>query len=188
MNMKGGTCTVEPIKSLAAVAEIKEMLAGNPRDFGLFVFGINAAFRASDLIALTVGKLRHIRPGQEVLVKEKKTGKNRAVTVNKSAWEAIQPLLDAPDSAPLFRSLTTGESLRVETVHRLVKEWCRKAGLKGNYGSHTLRKTFGHLQHTINGVSIETLMETYGHTSTSATRRYICIQPEAVRDVYLNEL
>lgn len=188
MNMKGSICTVEPLKSLSQVSEVKELLRGSPRDYGLFVFGINSAFRASDLTALTVGQVRHLRPGDSLLVKEKKTQKFRAVTMNRAALEAIRPLIEASDDAFLFRSGRDGGRLRVETVNRLVKEWCRKCGIKGNFGSHTLRKTWGHLQHTLNGVAIETIMEAFGHSSPAVTRRYICIQPEAVKAVYLNEL
>ena len=36
--------------------------------------------------------------------------------------------------------------MTVSSVHRLVKSWCRDIGLKGNYGSHSLRKTFGYHQ------------------------------------------
>lgn len=46
---KGKTVTEEPIRSLDAIKAIKANLYDNPRDYCLFVLGINTAFRAGDL-------------------------------------------------------------------------------------------------------------------------------------------
>ena len=53
--------------------------------------------------------------------------------------------------------MTTG------SVTALVKKWCRLINLDGNYGSHTLRKTFGYIQRTKYGVSFEVLCKRYNH-------------------------
>ena len=39
---KGSTIKVEPIKSLRDIATIKRLLADRPRDYALFVIGINS--------------------------------------------------------------------------------------------------------------------------------------------------
>jgi len=44
----------------------------------------------------------------------------------------------------LFKSHKVGQALKVSSVHNLVKAWCKPVKLKGNYGSHTLRKTRGY--------------------------------------------
>ena len=64
---------MEPIKSIEAIQQIKENLASKPRDLALFVFGINTAFRASDILALNVGVARKLRPGEPVVIREQKT-------------------------------------------------------------------------------------------------------------------
>jgi hypothetical protein len=79
---KGSQIKVQPITKLKDIKAIKKLLADNPRDFCLFVLGINTNLRASDLTRITVG-----------MVKEKKTGKSRRITLNMGAAGAIQALL-----------------------------------------------------------------------------------------------
>jgi integrase len=124
-----------------------------------------------------------------VRLREKKTSKLRPVTLNKAVYDAIQPLLTGrPDDAPLFASEKTGGFLQVPTLSTAVKLWCRRCGLKGNYASHTLRKTWAYMQYTEFGTDICTLMEMLEHSSQRVTLRYISVQSETVRDAYLNEL
>ena len=121
--------------------------------------------------------------------REKKTGKFRIVTLNKSCIEAIQKLLQArpyDDAEPLF--VGQRGPLTVPSVHRLVKSWCRAINLKGNYGSHTLRKTWGYHQRITFGTDIPRLMVCFNHSTQRQTLDYLCIQPEEIKDVYANEL
>jgi hypothetical protein len=57
--------------------------------------------------------------------------------------------------------------------------------LSGNYGSHTLRKTWGYHQRTDNDAPVALLMRAYGHASEWQTLEYLCIQPEEIRELYL---
>lgn len=187
---KGDEIKVEPIRSKKAIGTIKKWLADKPRDLALFTVGINTNLRASDLVRLTVGQVRHCtKPGCEIELKEKKTGKVRRITLNRSATEAIQSLLesdymaDAGDDTPLFKS-QRGEALEVSSVHRLVKGWCKTFKLPGNYGSHSLRKTFGYHARQA-GVSLPVLVELFSHSSQKQTLAYLGIQPEEIADVYL---
>ena len=184
---KGDVIKVEPIRDKKAIATIKKILAGKPRDLALFVVGINTNLRASDLVRLTVGQVRHCTtPGCEIEIAEKKTGKPRRITLNKAAVEAVQNLLKddrLSDYDPLFKS-QRGQALTVSSIHRLVKSWCRQINLKGNYGSHTLRKTFGYHARQA-GVSLPILVELFNHASQKQTMAYLGIQPEEIKDAYL---
>ncbi|MCK5232559.1 MAG: integrase, partial [Desulfobulbaceae bacterium] len=75
--------------------------------------------------------------------------------------------------------------LTVPSVSRLVKSWCRAINLKGNYGSHTLRKTFGFHQRVQLNTSIPELMVMFNHSSQKQTLNYLCIQPEEIRNAYM---
>ena len=66
--------------------------------------------------------------------------------------------------------------------------WCRELDLKGNYGSHTLRKTFGYMHRTVHGTDIPTMMTIFKHSSQKLTLDYLGIQPEEIREAYLKEL
>jgi integrase len=147
--------------------------------------------RASDLIRITVGQVRHLRPGDTLEIKEKKTSKNNQLTLNKSCVAAIARLVDnenLKDSDPLFKSQKGGGPLTVQTIHKLVKGWCRAINLKGNYGSHTLRKTFGYHRRVTFGRGLPELTDLYGHSSQRITLEYLCIQPEEIKDIYMDEL
>jgi site-specific recombinase XerD len=78
--------------------------------------------------------------------------------------------------------------LTTPSVHKLVKGWCNEINLKGNYGSHTLRKTWGYHQRVTFGVDLPRLMACFNHSTQRQTLDYLCIQPEEIGDVYDNEL
>ena len=103
---------VEPIRDPRKVAAIKKMLRGqdNPRDFLLFVFGINTALRISDLLALTVGDVldKTSDIAQFVELREKKTNRATRVHLNESVREALKVYFEKSPTTdpqmPLFRS------------------------------------------------------------------------------------
>jgi integrase len=181
---KGSHIRVEPIREKAAIKRIKAHLVEQPRNLCLFTLGINTAFRASELLSIRVGQVRYGET--ELEVREKKTGKRRRVTLNPTALAVVRAYLDTvelADDAALF----TGKRgvLTVPTVTALVKKWCKEAGLRGNYGSHTLRKTWGYWQRVANHTPVPLLMEAFGHATQRQTLHYLGIQDEEIRDVYL---
>ena len=192
---KGSSTKVEPIKDLKGVRRIKTMLEDKPRDFCFFTLGINTAYRANELLSIPIGLVGHLQTGDVLDLKQKKTKKYRPVTLNSSAVAAIELWLsEHPDptnrDAPLFLSQKSRSALTVSTVSNMVKDWCEDAGLKGNYGSHTLRKTWGYHQLRQNKVTkphmvLPLLMEAYGHTSQQQTLDYLCIQSNEVADLFM---
>ena len=190
---KGDQIKVEPIRKLSDIKLIKKLLADRPRDLLLFTLGINTNLRASDLVRLTVGQIQHLKPLDDLEIREQKTAKPRRISLNKRVIEAVKNYLstfppDIPDSEPLFRSERGDSALTVPSVHRLVKSWCREAKLRGNYGSHTLRKTWGYHQRVTFGVGIAELMVCFNHSTQRQTLSYLCVQPDEVKNVYANEL
>jgi len=127
--------------------------------------------------------IRHILP-----VKQSKTGKFRQVTVNNTVVEAISLHLAANplmDDEPLF--MGKRGCLTVPTVSTMVKTWCENAGLKGSYGSHTLRKTWG-WQRMERGTAVPLLMEAFGHATQQQTLAYLGIQAAEIAQIYEMEL
>jgi integrase len=190
---KGSTIKVEPIKKGKDIATLKKLLQDKPRDLALFTIGINTNLRASDLLRLKVNKVRHLKSQKgenEIEIVEKKTGKAKRITMNKTCIEAIKTLLSSEtfsDDDYLFKSQRR-EVLTVPSTVRLVKSWCKVINLKGNYGSHTLRKTWGYHQRVTFGVDLPRLMVCFNHSTQRQTLDYLCIQPEEIKDVYENEL
>lgn len=186
----GQVITVEPIKSVKDIKTIKALLADKPRDFALFVVGINTALRASDLLKLTAGQVRSILADEDGgLVRETKTGKNRRVIFNKASKDALTALLATKDydsAEPVFQGQRGPMS--ASYLCRLVASWAKLVKLSGNYGSHSLRKTWGYHQRVTHKVDIPTLMDVLGHSTQKQTLTYLCIQSEEIKSVYANEL
>lgn len=185
---EGSIIAVEPIRNVKHLTTIKKSL-DNPRDFALFVVGINTAFRASELLALTVGQVRHLNPGDTLTVREQKTSKKRPVQLNAPAHEAIQKLLavmpDAADTDPLFQSRKGSKAITVSTMNNMVKEWVTVPNLPGNYGSHTLRKTWGYHQRVTFKNDLPTIMTALGHSTQRQTLHYLCISDNEVASLFM---
>jgi integrase len=185
---KGDTIKVEPITELKDIKLIKKLLKDKPRDYCLFTMGINTNLRASGLTRITAGDVRGKKPGDDLTVKEQKTGKARRITLNDNVILAVTRLLahaSHQDTDPLFKSQKGNKALSVPSVNRLVKGWCREINLKGNYGSHTLRKTFGYMQRTQLNTSVAELIVIFNHSSQKQTLDYLCIQPEEIKNAYM---
>ena len=185
----GSQIRVESIKSLKDIETIKKLLSDNPLYSALFTIGINTNLRASDLLSIKVSQVRGLKPMDELTLAEKKTGNQRRISLNKTCIDAIKELLATrpyQDNDYLFigqRGLLT-----VAAVNQLVKKWCKSINLKGNFGSHTLRKTFGYIQRTHFGHSLPELMEVFGHATQRQTLTYLCVQPEEIKKIYANEI
>lgn len=187
---------VEPIKNLKDIQKVKQYLADkdNKRDYMLFVLGINVGLRAGDLLQLKVKDiLSNGKIVDSVKLKEEKTDKYREFTLNSSAKDAIRLYLDSvkeysPDDY-LFKSAKGDNNpLTVESAHKIIKTLLRDLNIKGNYGTHTLRKTFAYHTYTNNikdnPAILDTLQKMLNHSSTSVTLRYIGITKEVITDVY----
>lgn len=189
---KGSSIKVEPIRDVKAIRRIKKLYADKPRDLCLFTFGINTAYRAKEILSLKVGQIEHLQTGDRLELWQSKTKKYRPITLNATVMDAVHAWLaqhpDPKPDAPLFISQRSRKALTVSTLNNMVKQWCREVGLKGNYGSHTLRKTWGYHQRVQNSAPIPLLMEAFGHSTQAQTLEYLCIQDEEIADLYAMEL
>lgn len=190
---KGDSIRVEPIRKQKDINLIKRLLADKPRDLAIFTVGINTNLRGVDLLKLKVGQVRHMDVGDAFHLKEQKTSKGRRITMNRAVHDVIQNLLvtmpNARDNDYLFQSREgQGKKLTTPYLNNLVKKWCGEINLRGNYGAHTLRKTFGFHQRKTFGVGIPVLMEMFNHSSQKQTLAYLGIQSEEIEEAYLNEL
>ncbi|MEM1379515.1 MAG: tyrosine-type recombinase/integrase [Pseudomonadota bacterium] len=190
----GSRIKVEPIRSRADIVTIRRLIAHKPRDLCLFSLGINTAYRASELLSLTVGDVAELKIGDQLTVFQRKTKTDRVTTINRAAYEGLRSWLavhpDQRGHAPLFRSEKTGAALCVSSVVHLVKGWCAATGIDGNFGSHTMRKTWGYHQLRTNASShrqmiLPLLMDAYGHSTQRQTLDYLCLQAEEVSSLFL---
>lgn len=174
---------VQAIKDREHIAMIKRSMHG--RDLLLFTLGINVGLRISDLLALRVGD---VRGKDAVKITEEKTKKTRIFTLNDTAIDAINSLVDADasDSAPLFPSRKGDKPIGRVQAYRLLNAAVERAGLSDIYtsfGAHSMRKTFGYFAYE-SGIDITLLMRILNHSSSRETLRYIGIEAEEIADVY----
>ena len=187
---KGSKVKVEPVRKLKDIKAISKLLQGKPRDLLLWTLGINNGLRASDLVAIKVAQVQDLKPGEVLNIVESKTGKDNVLVINKPVYKALQGFLEVVQPDPqeyLFQS-RKGGYISSQSVGRLVKTWCKDINLKGNYGAHTLRKTWGYHQRINHGVGFEILCKRYNHSSPSITMGYLGIESKEVHDILMNEI
>ena len=183
---------VEPIKNRDKIARIKDNLRKKPRDYLLFVLGINVALRASDLLGLRVrdvidceGEVR-----DQITVLESKRKKRRVISLSDSAKEAINLHLDSYSCLGylvdgfLFASQKNRDAPISRTqAYRLIKKWCADVGLTGNYGTHSLRKTWAYWARK-EGTAIDLIRQALGHSREETTLRYVGISRDEIDEVF----
>lgn len=187
MRIKARPC--DPITNRRDIERLKKYLKnatrnGN-RDSLMVTLGCNFGLRASDLCKLTVGDVQ----GTHLDIREQKTNKRRIVPINEKAREEINGYIAKYELEPyeyLFPSQKGGH-IQPKHIHKLMKSAGRAIGLKGNIGSHTLRKTMAYhamKNNRNNPDALANVMYMFNHTSIKTTERYLKSSAE-LEEIYL---
>lgn len=187
---KGSRIKVDPIRKPSAIKAIKRMLRKEYRNLALFTLGINTGYRATELLSLKVGQVNYLEAGDTLEIYQTKTKKYRSVVLNKTCIDVLQNWIKhgrLRDCDPLFKS-HKGSALQVPSVNNLVKKWCSDIGLHGNFGSHSLRKTWGYHQRKYNNTPLPVLMFAFGHSNQKQTLDYLGLQTEEVTELFKYEI
>jgi len=188
---KGQRITVDPIRRTRDIKAIKLLLSDNPRNLLLFTMGINNGIRVGDLLKLKVKQVKRLQPGQFIIIKEGKTQKQNILMINKTLYKTIRTFINEVrplDDDYLFASAKTKAPLTIQAVNALIKKWIKTINLPGNYGAHTLRKTFGYIQRTEYGVGFEVLAKRFNHSNPAITMRYLGLTSKEVNHVLMNDI
>jgi integrase len=187
---------VEPIRDYSKILAIKGKLKKqkNPRDFLLFVMGINTALRISDLLKLKVGDVKDEQGSIKnfLYLKEEKTKKDKKVVINNGVREALEHYFNKTGAYDfgqyLFRSEKSKNNKPLTRIRawQLVNRWCREVGIKERIGTHTLRKTAGYQMRVRGGVALEIIQGILGHSSMKITSRYIGVSNDELEKVSKN--
>ena len=111
--------------------------------------------------------------------------------VNKTVFKALKNYLDKvqpDDNDYLFASRKGNKPLQTKSINRLIKSWTKAINLKGNYGAHSLRKTWGYIERTKHGVGFEIICKRFNHSNPAVTMRYLGIQDREVHVTLMNEI
>ena len=194
--------TEEEIKAMIDVfnKHIEEAATNSQRQIAcrnkmLFLIGINASLRASDLITLkwnfflnedgTFKELNSLQPK-----KTKKTGKYVKLFFNEAVKKAIANYLeDYPMedmNGYLFES-RKGNHITEISLGRIIKGVAEEVGIEKNICSHSLRKTFGYWAwHNAEdkNKALVILQKIFNHSDTATTAKYIGITNDEMSDVF----
>ncbi len=188
---KGSNLTVDPIRKQKDIRSISRLLKSNPRNYLLWVMGINNGIRTNDLVQLRYNQVEGLKAGAVIKIVESKTGKPNVLVINKSVYKSLQLYIKEvnPDSDDyLFKSRKGNGHISSQSVGRMIRSWAEAINLKGQYGAHTLRKTFGFQQRVQYGAGYEILCKRYNHSSPAVTMRYLGIEDREVCDLLMNEI
>ena len=186
---------VEPIRDRKKIAQIKNLLRGQRRyrDLLLFVVGINTALRISDLLELQISHFleKNLRTKGRFWIKEQKRGKRHEVVINNSIKQALTESLKAypgvdnnPDNYVFIntKTKTYAEPIKRGQAWKFITNICQDVGLQGNYGTHSLRKTWGY-HARMQGVDLALIMHKLNHESIAYTKRYLGITDDELQAV-----
>ena len=171
---------VGPITCRRTVRRVRAYLTSNFRYGALYALlwtcGCNLGLRAGDVRRLTYGQL--CSDGAFTFTEEK-NGNERTMYINQrirdvlDAYMAAENMFYIHEDALLFWG-QKGTPIDVKHIHRIVKDACEAVGLPGNYGSHTMRKTFGYHAYRRSRTcqNLELVQEAFGHSRLSYTQIY----------------
>ena len=176
---------VEAVKTPGEAEIISRKLILNAKGNTLYAdiwrFGVNTALRISDLLTLTFENVQ----GNEMVIKEGKTGKTRSIDLNVSAKALIERRRAAhPEHTFLFQ--VDSNRAKNKAVSRVsVANAFKAVGDEMNIqlGTHSMRKTRGWMMHS-GGESIEQICKMLNHSSPAITMAYIGITQAQTASTY----
>jgi len=186
---------VEPIRDRKKITQIKNLLRGQGRFFDLLLFtvGVNTALRISDLLQLQIGHFLDDRGHhkQRFWIYEQKRNKRQEVAINQSIRETLEEFLEAypgvvenSEHFVFFNTKTNGysEPIKRGQAWKFIVSICHQVGLPGNFGTHSLRKTWGY-HARMQGVDLALIIHKLNHESIAYTKRYLGITDDKLQAV-----
>lgn len=185
----------QPIKELNDIRKLEDYFLARKelRNYVLIVIGLNTSLRISDMLNLCWKDFYNFKLGkykQHIMVKERKTGKNSMIAVNKSIIDALEKYRETLESVKpdlyLFKSrIGTNQPISRNRAFHIIKNAVAELGIENNISCHSLRKTFGYHAWK-KGVPPALLQQIYNHSSYEITKRYLGITQDEKDDVFLN--
>lgn len=191
MSKKGTITTTSYMEWNDFVSLITRLEKDEDYKFSLLIsIGVFTGLRISDLLTLKYSDLI----GNDVLrITEKKTKKVRSIKINKDLKDIVERIVSKMKVSELntliFLNRFGTKSIDKSYVNVRLKEIFTRYRIKvgGNVSTHTFRKTLGRRVMEVNNYSNESLvllMELFGHSSMSITKRYLGIREQEIHDVY----
>ena len=192
MSVRNSNTTADYVPWARAVQLVKDLHAdGLHRESLLVGCGIFFGLRIGDLLSLT---WKDILGVDEIVLRERKTGKRRVIRVGRAFGRHIlrchRDMGIRDDSAPCFLS-RYGKVLSVQMVNRILKRVRVRYRIPvRNFSTHSFRKTWARkiyeneLKEGRGEMALLKLSELMNHSSPAITRRYIGLRQEELARMY----
>ncbi len=174
--------TVQPIRDIETVNDIYEYLNSQMKRNGLlFAFGIYTGLRISDILSI---KVRQVRNQIYISLREKKTGKEKNIPINKFLKSCIDEyIVDMKNYEYLFYGRKRTMPMTRQQAYNILSSAAERFGVQ-SVGTHTLRKTFGyHMYQKTHDVAM--LMDIFNHSDPAVTLRYIGVNQDTKDRFYM---
>jgi integrase len=191
MSKKGQSTTTTYIEWNDFISVITRLEKDENYRFCLLVsIGVFTGLRVSDLLTLRYSDLLK---GETFSIREKKTKKQRSIKVNKDLRNIVERIFKKTEvknqNEQIFINKYGTKPIDKSYVNVKLKEIMKRYRIKveGNISTHTFRKTLGRRVMEVNNYSNESLvllMELFGHSSMSITKRYLGIREQEIHNVY----
>ena len=191
MSIKGQNTTTTYMEWNDFISIITRLEKDENYKFCLLIsIGVFTGLRISDLLTLTYSDLLN---NETFTLREMKTKKQRSIKVNKDLKGIVSRIVSKSNITNLnqliFINKYRTKSIDKSYVNVKLKELVKKYRIKldGNVSTHTFRKTLGRRVMEVNNYSNESLvllMELFGHSSMSITKRYLGIREQEIHNVY----
>jgi integrase len=191
MSIKGQNTTTTYMEWNDFISIITRLEKDENYKFCLLIsIGVFTGLRISDLLSLTYSDLLR---NETFKLREMKTKKQRSIKVNKDLKDIVSRIVFKSNITNLnqliFINKYGTKSIDKSYVNVKLKELVKKYRIKldGNVSTHTFRKTLGRRVMEVNNYSNESLvllMELFGHSSMSITKRYLGIREQEIHNVY----
>lgn len=179
---------VEPIRNIEDIERLKKWFKSyDIRYYTIFMIGLYSGLRISDILGLNDSD---VKDKTYIEVIEQKTGKQKRFPLNDEVQQVIKNYLAWKEKKYIWsfskEALFVGKRhgrIDKSQVWRTIKRAIDDLGIDGNFGTHTMRKTFGY-HHYKQNHDVALLQKIFNHSSPFITLRYIGIEQEEIDESY----
>ncbi len=165
---------VDVIKNKKDIERIKEVLSyGDYRNYLMFIIGINSGLRITQILSLKFSDLID----NEGNILDQVSFRGIDYPLNKCIKKSVEHYMKNKDfcsnkGSYIFKSKKGNNPIERTQAYRILNNACKEAGISLNFGTHTLRKTFGY-HFYMQYKDLKYLQKLFNHSSINITLEYI---------------
>lgn len=169
---------VEPIRRTEDIQKMYSVLRSrSQRDYLLFKFAIHTGIKLSELLNMSVQRLKSIESGNIKTTWIDDGEPTIQILLPPDLRNELQDYIEyyqIKDNDLVFQSIRTGKGLSRQQAYRIINKAAEELDIP-HIGLTTLRKTFAYHAYQ-SGISISIIQKYLGHQTTNETMKFIGIK------------